>query len=634
MTITAIRPKDLTLIRAKILVPRAPQYLYPRDKFDDLLHEAAEASLVLVQAPAGYGKTSTTADRLSALGADTAWVRLDEQDNEPGQFAQYLVHALHSQRPVLAPCIERLENGDYHGLQPLLTDMLAQLPLEDEPLYLVLDDYHVLHNPEIHQAVEFLLKHHPPYLTLVILTRTLPPIGIAQLRMQGRLLEITARDLAFSADEAEAYYRQRLHYALSRETVERVTRRAEGWIAALQLAAASSPTAQDFDTFTEQLPQGNQHIFNYFDELLAEAVTDEERHFLLRTSILDRFNAFLVMRVTAQPDDQVLLNRLLNLGLFLIPVDTSGLWYRYHTLFATYLRHLLNCTLPEEASTLHLRASEAWLALNRPEDAAQHAIQSGDAERVVNILMRFGRDFLTEGRFGLLQRCLDTLDRQRVTDQPTLTLLRAWVAQSQYQFDEVESWLAEAERRIAEHNDEQELISARAEFNAVRAQVAMNYGDPRRALELAEAALEADPRYLPSSFIAANSVLGEAHFVLGHLNRAMAQMQQTEQLARQRNVHQNVIWALCQQSEIAVAQGYLQKAYNFQEKAFQYVEENALEHLPILEFLYRIRAQLLFEWHHLETAETCALKGIEILEAQGERWYIQNYVVLAKIAQA
>ncbi|WP_369600252.1 HTH-type transcriptional regulator MalT [Hahella sp. SMD15-11] len=589
---------------------------------------------MLIQAPAGYGKTTATADRLGALGADTAWVRLDEQDNDPGQFAQYVVHALHSVRPVLSDVIQNLEGGTYPSLQAVLTDVLAQLPLEDEPLYLVLDDYHSIHSPDIHQALEFLLKHHPPYLTLIVLSRTLPPIGIAQLRMQGRLLEITARDLAFTADEAEAYFRQRLHYGLSRETVERITRRAEGWIAALQLAAASASTQQEFDAFTEQLPQGNQHIFNYFDELLSETVSEDERHFLLRTSILERFNAFLVMRVTAQPDDQVLLTRLLNLGLFMIPVDTGGLWYRYHSLFATYLRHLLSCTLSEEASTLHLRACEAWLELGRPEEAAHHAIASGDQDRVAGILLEHGRHFLSEGRFSLLQRCLDTLDRQRVTDHPALTLLRAWVAQSQYQFAEVESWLTEAERRIAEHGDPDELKSARAEFDAVRAQVAMNFGNPRQALELAEAALAADVRYLNTSFIAANSVLGEAHFVLGHLNRAMAQMQQTEQLARQHGAHQNVIWALCQQSEIAVAQGFLQKAYNFQEKAFQYVEENALEHLPILEFLYRIRAQILFEWYHLDNAETCALKGIEILENQGERWYIQNYVILARIAQA
>jgi LuxR family maltose regulon positive regulatory protein len=213
-------------------------------------------------------------------------------------------------------------------------------------------------------------------------------------------------------------------------------------------------------------------------------------------------------------------------------------------------------------------------------------------------------------------------------------LLRAWVAQGQYKFDEVENWLSAAETQLKAVMSEESQRAVHGEFSAIRAQVAMNYGDSDRALALAREAIAQEAAYLPTSRVAAASVLGEALFVRGELQEALTRMQETEHMARAHQAHQNVIWALCQQSEISVAMGLLQKAYNIQERAFQYAEENQLNHLPILEFLFRIRSQVMWEWHHLESAERCALQGIEILEAQGERWYVQSYTTLAKVAQA
>ncbi|WP_344805513.1 HTH-type transcriptional regulator MalT [Allohahella marinimesophila] len=632
---TIIQPGRRTLIGAKISPPTPPTGLLAREKFSDQLHETEPVGLLLVHAPSGYGKTTTMAERIAALQADAAWYRLDAQDNNVAQFAAYLAQALDRCRPgICQSTLDALASTGFDSIQNFLTELLAELPLDSAPLYLVLDDYHLISNQEIHQAVRFLLRHLPPYVTLVLLTRTLPPIGTAQLRMQGRMLELNARDLAFSADEAQIYFEQRLRYEVSRESIERAVRRVEGWVSALQLLASSAPTSIDFNNFVEQLQEGSQHLFDYFDELLRSSLTPEQRTFLLRTSILDRFNAFMVMRVTDDSDGQALLSSLLNLGLFVIPLDSSGLWFRYHPLFATYLRHLLSCSTHEQVLHLHQRASDAWLELEQYEDAARHAVIAGDAGRITHILLDQGRAFFTQGQFTMLQRCLDALDRSIVANEPILTLLRAWVAQSQYKFDEVEAWLAAAEAKLEENLSADDLRTMHSEFSAVRAQVAMNYGDSSRALALANEALDHEARYLPTSKVAAASVMGEALFVQGHLKDALVRMQETEQMARAHGAHQNVLWALCQQSEISVAQGFLQKAYNIQDRAFQYVEDYQLYQLPILEFLHRIRSQIMWEWHLLDNAETCALKGIEILEAQGERWYVQSYISLAKVAQS
>lgn len=632
---TTLNPGPITFIAAKTESPLAPPALLPRERFNDLLQGLDAVSLVLVHAPAGYGKTTTVAERLDALDADTAWYRLETSDNDAARFGAYLAHALN--RATDGGCedtLATLQGSGYPTLETLLTNLLAELPRTDAPLFLVLDDYHLISNPEIHEGLRFLLRHMPGNLTLVIVTRTLPPVGVAQLRMQGRMIEITSRDLAFEPDEAQTYLEHRLPFEVSRENIERAVRRVEGWISALQLLAASAATSLEFSDFVDQLEDGNQHVFDYFDELLGDSLTEQQHTFLLRTSILDRFNAGMVMRVMDDPDGQSLLSSLLSMGLFITPVDNSALWFRYHPLFSVYLRHLLTCTTRENQRELHQRAADAWLQLDHAEEAAKHAIAAEDPDRINRVLGLHGRKFFTEGQFTLLQRCLDTLPQDQIAQDPTLTLLRAWVAQGQYKFDEVENWLSAAESRLQASMSEDTQKAVHGEFSAIRAQVAMNYGDGDRALSLAREAIEQEARYLPTSRVAAASVIGEALFVRGELDEALARMLDTEHLARAHQAHQNVLWALCQQSEISVAMGLLQKAYNIQERAFQYAEDNQLNHLPILEFLFRIRSQVMWEWHHLESAERCALQGIEILEAQGERWYVQSYTSLAKVAQA
>ncbi|MEQ9546664.1 MAG: HTH-type transcriptional regulator MalT [Marinobacter sp.] len=632
---TTLSPGRLTFIAAKNQPPQPPTTLLPREKFNDLLHGLPPVNLLLVHAPAGYGKTTTMADRLQALEARAAWYRLESGDNDPARFAGYLAQALEVQAP--GSCIgtlETLQNDGYSSLESFLTDLLAELPQEDEPLYVVLDDYHLITNQDIHDSLRFLIRHIPAYLTLVLISRTLPPVGVAQLRMQGRMSEITTRDLAFGADEAQRYFESRLPFEVSRESIERAVRRSEGWISAFQLLSASAATSIEFSDFVDQLAHGNQYIFDYFDELLGQGLTEQQRTFLLRTSILDRFNAAMVMRVMNDSDGQALLSSLLGMGLFITPVDNSALWFRYHPLFSVYLRHLLSCTTQENQQELHQRAVDAWLELDHAEEAAKHAIAAKDVDRITRVLTAHGRKFFTEGQFTLLQRCLDTLPQDVIAQAPTLTLLRAWVAQGQYKFDEVENWLSAAEARLQASMNDDTQRAIEGEFSAIRAQVAMNYGDHERALVLATEAINQDARFLPTSRVAAASVIGEALFVQGQLGEALARMQDTEHLARTHHAHQNVLWALCQQSEISVAMGLLQKAYNIQERAFQYAEENHLNHLPILEFLFRIRSQIMWEWHHLESAERCALQGIEILEAQGERWYVQSHTSLAKVAHA
>ncbi|WP_236744243.1 MalT transcriptional regulator family protein [Marinobacter similis] len=225
---TILNPGLTTFIAAKNATPQAPTALLPRETFNDFLQGLGPVKLLLVHAPAGYGKTTTVAERIEALELKSAWYRLEASDNDPTRFGSYLANALNlATEGGCQHTLQTLKDTGFESLEALVTGVLAELVPGDEPLFVVLDDYHLITNQEIHDAIRFLLRHLPANLHLVLVSRTLPPIGVAQLRMQGLLVEITSRDLAFGADEAQAYLENRLPFELSRESIERAVRRVE-----------------------------------------------------------------------------------------------------------------------------------------------------------------------------------------------------------------------------------------------------------------------------------------------------------------------------------------------------------------------------------------------------------------------
>lgn len=623
----------IATLQSKIACPSLPPEVLSRGRFDDVLTELSRYKLVLVQAPAGYGKTVAVVDRLANFDAASAWYVIDEDDNDPRQFGHYLLATLHQNLALCSATASDLMNASAGTLKDSLNALLAELPENGEPVYLVFDNYQMIHNVDVHEAMKHFLRHVPDYVLPVIISRCTPPLDIARLRLEGRLLEITLSDLAFTRDETRQYIAYRLPFEISREKSERLNRLVEGWPAALQLVAGSVRTLEEFDTCMQSLRDGNQHLFDYFSEYLNRCLDEEAREFLIRSSLLNRFNVFLVTRMTRNPKARSILSHLLNAGVHIIPIDTHGMWYRYHPLLAMYLQSELEIYYPDERQQLHQQACDAWLELEEPIEAANHAINSKNEDKIRQILLEHGRHFYRKGQFTILQHCLNALTEETLCSDPALTLLRAWCYQGQHEVDQVEEWLKSAEDTMQGRYSPETWSGIVAEFDAVRAQLAMSRGQVARARELALQSLKQQPAHMRTSRTAALSVVGESLHVQGHLNEALQEMRQTEQIARAHESHHFVIWNLCQQSETQMALGHLQQAYNTQERALVYVEDHQLKSLPIVEFLYRIRSQLMWEWHHLESAEEYALKGIEVLETQGEHWMIQNYALLAKVAQ-
>ncbi|MGB0732921.1 MAG: HTH-type transcriptional regulator MalT, partial [Pontibacterium sp.] len=614
----------------KLRKPSLDTATVARPRLEDTLEQVHAGAVLLLQAPAGYGKSTLIHYWAQRTGITTVWYSLDASDNDPSTFIHYLAQGL-TQAMELT-----LAEGSGSDEQQWLIQLLNVLPEEHEPVLLVLDDYHHIDHPQVNKLVQFLFQHLPSYITVALLTRTLPPLGIPELRAKGRLVELQFSDLAFDADETGAFLAEYLGYEVSREQVERLTRRTEGWASAIKLATLAGKTSHLLDAFIEQIPQGHHHIVEYLAEEVIDPLADNLKQFLYRTCILATFDNDLANQVTGNGDAAACTAQLITLGLFIdvTGFNEQGSQYRYHSLFANCLQHLLEQRHPGEIRLLHQRASKAWLQREQPSKTAEHALQAQDEGLITAILLRYGRQLYRDGQLSTLRSCLDQLSHDAICRQPLLILLQAWVAQGQHRFEEAETWLTNAESVLKPIYSEDEWRSLQGEFGAVRAQIAMNLGHTDQAVVFANQALELQPAHMRTSRTTALSVLGEVAFVNGQLDNALEQMQYTEQVARSHAASRPVIWCICQQAEIAMAKGQLQKAYNLQQKALNYSQEHQLPPSNLMEFVYRIRGQILWEWHQLEDAEKCALKGLETLEGHSERWRMQSYTILAKVALA
>ncbi|WP_129139408.1 HTH-type transcriptional regulator MalT [Modicisalibacter coralii] len=617
------------LIDEKLSAPLLPPSAVARSRLNDRFVLDECVRLLVIQAPPGYGKTTLVAERLPALEQPAAWLRLDARDDTPSRFARYFEAAL--QRLGL----ERLDIELVASEAPLpfsvaIEYWLAALPEDASPCRLVIDEFEHLHHPDILEGLRYWLKHQPRWLTLTVLSRTQPALGLPTLRLRGELEEITADVLAFDIEEAQTLCAEQLAFPPTRVSLERAMRRVEGWVMALGWLVERTTTRASFDALLERLGGDHPDFVAWFDEMLADSVGDADRQLLLQLGVLSRFSPELVARLLEGGNLSRRLEALEDAGLFIHRQDPHGQWRHFHPLFAGYLRHRRHELSVATQRELHRRAGEAWLALGDPALALHQTIEAEEPDALVSLLENHGPHLLANGHFALLAQGLASLGEPRVCVSPRLTLIYGWVTHAQYQFTET----ARAIGWIEAQQEAPDWQALAAEFATLRAQLAINRGNAGLAAPLARDALALPARYLAATSVSAGAILCEARFVQGQLEESLARVKDVVRDARRIGDDQLQLWALCHQSETLVAQGRLQAAYDIQEQAFSLLETCELDRLPVAEFLYRIRSQILWEWHRLDESEQAALAGIAVLDSQGERWTLQCHISLAKVAQA
>jgi LuxR family maltose regulon positive regulatory protein len=435
------------LLDSKYRVPARRADAVPRPRLTGHLAGASTSALTLLSAPAGFGKTTLLTEWLATVPADgpaVAWLSLDARDNDPARYWTYVIAALRRcDAHVGRAALTRLDSSppDDTVLAELLHDLSA-LPRD---VLLVLDDYHLVDAPEIHDGMAFLLDHRPPQLHLVVASRADPTLGLARLRARGELVEVRAADLRFTTDEAVAYLNGAMGLSLTEGDVEALDVRTEGWIAALQLAALSLQGRDDASGFIAGFTGDDRYIVDYLvDEVLSRQPADV-RGFLLRTSVLERLTGPLCEAVTARPGGKAMLTALDRANLFLVPLDIRRQWYRYHHLFAEVLHAHLVDEHGDEVPGLHRRASDWFADHDQPAEAVEHALAAQDFPRAADLMELAYPELARTRQEGTLRGWVRSLPDDVVRVRPLLGVYVVGALAQVSEFDSIPARLDDIE---------------------------------------------------------------------------------------------------------------------------------------------------------------------------------------------
>ncbi|HET7637822.1 MAG TPA: AAA family ATPase, partial [Ktedonobacteraceae bacterium] len=352
------------LLVTKLAIPPVRSDLVARPRLTNQLQLGIQRPLILIAAPAGFGKTTLLSTWLENAPLRSAWVSLEHDDDDLIRFWHYMFTALERVHPDSgASALALLQGSDPQQLPPIETILtvwindLAALP--HEKVVLILDDYHLITAPSIHQSVTYLVDHLPHQLHLVMATRADPPLPLARLRTRGHLTEIRAADLRFTSLETTTFLTRMLGMHLSGEDIAALEARTEGWIAGLQLAALSMQGRKDISAFLKAFTGSQRYIIDYLAEEVLARQPEPVQTFLLQTAILERLQGSLCEAVIGEhggeASGQAMLEQLEQANLFLVPLDDERRWYRYHQLFAEALRHRLQRKHPTLVPELHQR---------------------------------------------------------------------------------------------------------------------------------------------------------------------------------------------------------------------------------------------------------------------------------------
>jgi LuxR family transcriptional regulator, maltose regulon positive regulatory protein len=446
---TAATTERDVLLATKLHIPRTRPGFVARPRLADRLAATHGGELTLVCAPAGFGKTALLADWARRDRRPVAWLSLDEGDNDPARFWRHADAALDEVRPGVTERVAAL----LQGLQPtsfeaVVTTLVNELAGVTGEVVLVLDDYHLIQAPAVHESVGFLLEHLPAQLRLVLASRADPPLPLARLRARGQLVELREGDLRFTPEEAAELLRAAVGPELPKAAVAALTDRTEGWVAGLQLAALSLQGRGDIAAFVEGFSGSHRYVLDYLAEEVLDRQPEQLRTFLLETSILERLSGPLCDAVTGHTDSQQLLEQVERANLFLQPLDEERRWWRYHQLFADLLRARLHQQRSKRVPELH-RAAAAWFeAHGLAEEAVRHAGAAGEAAWVARLMERHFPGLLWVSEDTTLSRWLAELPAS-VVGEPWLCVALASLAAMGGRLEEAERLLVAAERAPA-----------------------------------------------------------------------------------------------------------------------------------------------------------------------------------------
>ena len=562
------------------------------------------ASLILVDAPAGYGKSTLIAQWKLLGQRPFAWVSLDAADNDPVSFWTYVVAAITEALPSVGTGLETLIRSQGGLRNRLIPRLLNRLCEEQADLVLVLDDYHLIRDPKCHELVSFLVENLPERCQLVIVTRADPPLNVAKLRVENRLFEVRAEQLRFMPREAEGLFKNVLGWSPLTSQVKDLWARTEGWPAGLSLAAMSLGDQSDVQAFVDGFAGDNRILADYLTDEVLGRQTPEVRRFLIRTSILERFTPDLAAEVVGEKDDPGVLLSLERANLFVLPMDEKREWYRYHPLFRQLLFSDLERSEFDLIPELHQRAVDWYQRHGYSDWAVDHAISSGNVAMARDLIWGTFLAYMNAGRFQTLTRWLHALGQATVGSDPILSIAAGWLAGVNGRSNETAEWLELAARAPAGTPMPDGMGTVGTGIALLGAMYGP--GDVSESLAAARKVVDAEVDPMDPWRAVAHFCLGYLLHVSGSSDEAMERLEEARSLS---HYDQAAVEAasLSELSLLAGDAGDSATAGRRAKEALHVATEASLMELPVASFVHTAHGRVLAE-------EGDLVAGLEELE--------------------
>ena len=636
-----------------------------RPRLIERLDEGLRGKLTLVSAPAGYGKTTLVGDWITRSQMPTAWLSLDASDNDPARFLTYLIAALQRIDGRIGVDIQAvLQDSQVPPGETLLTRLVSEIEaaVHDPSApsggsVLVLDDFHLITAPPVHDVLCFLLDHLPPALHLIIAGRADPPIPISRLRVRGELTEVRTSELRFTAEEAAAFLNGLMGLGLLPADIAALEARTEGWIASLQLAALSMRGRQDKHAFIADFSGSHRYVLDYLVDEVMSRQPKTVQAFLRQTSVLDRFCAPLCDAVRFAPGEtpcdsegtavletessRGILRKLENDNLFLVPLDDERRWYRYHHLFASFLVQRLHDEEPRHIPELHRRASRWYEAEGSMDDAIEQALAAGDVDRAARLVDQIAAALIVRRNPNALLKWVERLPSDYCQSYPLLCVWHAWALLFAGHLDAVEPVLQAVEANCVQVSH----LPILGYVTTVRAYLANQVGDLSRARSLSHQALEqmadAPPETATLIFRGAAVIwLAVNYRHTGELDRARELFAEATPLNQEAGNYYAALASKEQLGDMAMMQGQLHRAAEHYGRGLQMAQEWSAQDDkgagPLLaEGGPRLGlGTVLYQWNDLTGAARHLQRAIELGE-WGETWSrMHGFRLLAYLRQA
>lgn len=621
---------DPVLLTTKVQIPPQPPGLVRRARLVEAVqHGIPRYKLILVTAPAGYGKTTLLAQWAHDSRHPVAWLSLSEGDNDVERFFRYLLAAWEAVQPgVMESPLGILLGAMAPDSEAVLAAFINEADEVPEHTVFVLDDYHLIREAAIHEALSFLLEHLPPSVHFVLSCRGEPPLPLARYRARHELLELGAEELSFLPEETADFLNERMGLDLAPEEIDPLQTETEGWVTGLQLAALSlrrhparGEGEHEGGYRARPTVDGRQRfVADYLSEDVLAQLQDQLRNFLLQTSILERLSGPLCEAVTEAQGGQERLEVLEREDLFLVPLDDRREWFRYHHLFADFLRRELKRRHPEEVAGLHRRAARWYLEQAMPEAAFSHAVEADDVELVMRIFDRSIQAKLTGGEFKVVKRWLDAIPDAWYGEYPLFGLVRTGLLLFTGQLDASIRSVEEIEQRLVSPERDGGRPEV-ARVRAVRCSIACFQNDLERAERFADEAfqnLRAEDHLFRAIVLGS---LGDTYRRNGRWKEAKEcylELLEFVDAPEFRVQSAHVYGAL---ADLDLRQGRLQDADSYWKRALEVIQERGnwgRLPLPLIGWVYIRRGELLYEWNELAQAWEHVTQGLERAEVGGD----------------